>query len=175
MPADPVVDALNDQVAAELSAAHQYTAIAVHYDSRSFPRLARFFYDQAREERTHAMMIVKFLVDTGSAVRFGAIDAPEGAFDDHVGPLSLALDRERSVTQRIADLTALARDQGDRVSEQFMQWFVREQVEEEAKMSEVLEVAERVRDFPMSLEEYLAREHPEEEADDPTAPKAAGE
>lgn len=175
MPTDRVVDALNDQIAAELAAAHQYTAVGVYYDSLSFPRLARFFYGQAEEERSHGMMMVKYLVDTGSDVRFGEVAAPQDEFADHVAPVKLAFEQERSVTRRIARLVEIAREEGDLVSEQFIQWFLREQVEEEATMSEVLDVAERVRDFPMTLEEYIAREHSGVEGSDPTAPQAAGQ
>ncbi len=175
MPADRVVDALNQQIAAELAAAHQYTAIAVYYDSESFPRLARFFYDQAEEEHRHGLMMIRFLVDTGSDVRFDEIAAPRDEFADQVAAIKLAVDQERSVTQRIAQIAATAREAGDYVSEQFIQWFLREQVEEEATMSELLDVAERVRQQPMALEEYVAREHPGSAAGDPSAPKAAGE
>jgi bacterioferritin B len=175
MPSDRTVDALNEQIAAEFAAAHQYTAVAVHYDSRSFPRLARFFYAQAAEERSHGMMMIKYLVDTGSDVRFGDVPAPQDEFADHVAPIKLALDQERSVTRSIARLAEISREEGDPVSEQFIQWFLREQVEEEATMSEVLDVAERVRDLPMTLEEYIAREHPGGEGEDPMAPRRAGE
>jgi ferritin len=174
MPPDRVVTALNDQVAAEFAAAHQYTAVAVHYDARSFPRLARFFYDQATEERAHAMMIVKYLTDTGADVRFGEVPAPQDEFADHVAPIRLALEQERSVTGSIARIAEITREESDHVSEQFIQWFLREQVEEEATMSEVLDVAERVRDFPMTLEEYMAREHAGSQTGDPTAPRRAG-
>lgn len=174
MPADRVVAALNDQITAELAAGHQYAAVAIHYDARSFPRLARLFYDQADEERVHGMMMVRFLLDTGSDVLLGEIPAPRADFADHVTPIRLALEGERSVTRRIVEIAALAREENDLVSEQFLGWFLREQVEEEAKMSELLEVAERLRDLPMSLEEYVAREHSGPEEDDPTAPKAAG-
>lgn len=175
MPTDRVVDALNDQIAAELAAAHQYTAVAVHYDSRSFPQLARFFYRQAAEERTHAMMMIRYLTDTGTDVRFGEVPAPEGEFADHVAPIRLAVDQERSVTRAISRIAEITREEGDPVSEQFIQWFLREQVEEEATMSELLDVADRVRDFPMTLEEYIAREHGQPSPEDPTAPRAAGD
>lgn len=174
MPTDRVVAALNDQIAAEFAAAHQYTAVAVYYDSRSFPRLARFFYEQATEERAHGMMMIKYLVDTSADVRFGDVPAPQDEFADHVAPVRLALDQERSVTRSIARLAEIAREESDPVSEQFVQWFLREQVEEEATMSEVLDVAERVRDLPMTLEEYMAREHGGAGGGDPTAPRAAG-
>lgn len=174
MPSDRVVEALNDQVAAELAAAHQYTAAAVYYDAHTFPRLAHFFYGQAAEEREHAMRIIKYLVDTGADVRFGDIGAPQDEFANHVAPIKLALDQERAVTRSFGEISRVAREEGDFVSEQFLQWFLHEQVEEEATMSGLLEVAERVRDFPMSLEEYVAREHPGEDGEE-SAPQAAGD
>jgi ferritin len=174
MPAERFVEALNEQVAAEFSAAHQYVALAIHYEARTLPRLARFFYDQAIEERNHAMMMIKYLLDTDAPVRIGGLEAPETDFADHVAPIRLAVDQERAVSTRIGQLFGLAREEGDFLSEQFMQWFLREQVEEEATMSNLLEVAERVRDFPMTLEEYLARETPGDDDADAMAPEAAG-
>ncbi len=174
MPADRFIEALNEQIAAEFSAAHQYVAVAAHYEARTLPRLARFFYDQAVEERNHAMMMIKYLLDTDAPVRMRGVEAPETSFSDHIAPIRLALDQERAVSRRIGELFALAREEGDFLSEQFMQWFLREQIEEESLMTDVLEVAERVRDFPMTLEEYIAREQPGEETNDPMAPEAAG-
>ena len=174
MPADRFVDALNHQIAAEFSASHQYAAIAIWYEAQTLPRLARFFYDQAVEERNHAMMMVKYLLDTDSQVRLAAVDAPVMEFDDHVAPIQLALDQEREVSARIGELFGLARAESDFLSERFMQWFLKEQVEEEATMSELLDVAERVREFPMTLEEYIAREQPGGHADEAGAPQAAG-
>jgi ferritin len=175
MPADRFVTALNEQITAELAASHQYAAIAIAYDAQTLPRLAGFFYAQAVEERNHAMMMARYLLDTGREVRFGAVDAPRGEFSDHVEPIRLALEQERSVSARINELNAVAREENDFRSEQFIQWFLKEQVEEEATMSALLDVAERVRDFPMTLEEYVAREHPAGGGEaDPSAPPAAG-
>jgi ferritin len=174
MPADRFVDALNDQIAAEFAASHQYAAIAIWYESQTLPRLAAFFYEQAVEERTHAMMMIKYLLDTDARVDLGAIQAPESDFSDHVAPIKLALDQERDVSGRISEIFGLARQESDFLSEQFMQWFLKEQVEEEATMSELLDVAERVREYPMTLEEYIAREHPGGAAADASAPEAAG-
>lgn len=174
MPADRFVEALNEQIAAEFAASHQYVAVAAHYEAQTLPRLAQFFYEQAVEERGHAMMMVKYLLDTDSAVRLRAVEEPVSDFEDHIGPIRLALEQERSVTQQIGDIFSVARQEGDYLSEQFIQWFLREQVEEEATMGELLDVAERVREFPMTLEEYIAREHPGGEQEDPMAPEAAG-
>jgi bacterioferritin B len=174
MPAERFVTALNEQITAELAASHQYAAIAISYDSQTLPRLAGFFYAQAVEERNHAMMMARYLIDTNGPVRLGQVDAPRCDFADHVEPIRLALEQERSVSARISSLAKVARDEGDYLSEQFIQWFLKEQVEEEATMTALLEVAERVRDFPMTLEEYVAREHPGGEQADPSAPPAAG-
>jgi bacterioferritin B len=158
MPSERFVEALNDQIGRELNAAHQYTAVAAYYDQETFPRLAKFFYDQADEERGHAMKMVGYLRDTGSNLRLGEIGAPRTSFADHVEPIRLALEHEKKVTVSISGLFEIARETNDYASESFMQWFVDEQVEEEATMDALLQVAERVREYPMMVEEFLARD-----------------
>ena len=160
MPSERFVDALNDQIAREFAAAHQYTAIGAHYAQETYPQLAGFFYTQAEEERGHAMKMVNYLLDQNARVDFGEVAAPQGQFPDHIAPIRLALEQERSVTVQISGLFEIARETRDYQSEQFMQWFLEEQVEEESTMSDLLAVAERTRDIPMLLEEYLAREAP---------------
>jgi bacterioferritin B len=174
VPAERFVNALNDQVANEFAASHQYVAIAAHYEAQTLPQLARFFYAQAVEERGHAMMMVKYLLETDSPLRLREVAAPTMEFADHVEPIRLALEQERTVSKQISELFAVAREQHDYLSEQFVQWFLKEQVEEEATMLEILDVAERVRDFPMTLEEYIAREQPGGDHSDPLAPEQAG-
>jgi ferritin len=160
MPSERFVEALNEQIANEFAAAHQYVAVGVHYEAETFPRLARFFYEQAEEEREHAMKMARYLLDSDSPVEFSSIDAPEREFADHVAPIALALEQERRVTVQIAKLLELARETNDHPSERFIQEFVDEQVEEEATMRDLLTVAERTREIPMLLEEYLARDKP---------------
>jgi ferritin len=158
MPSERFVDALNDQISREFAAAHQYTAIGAYYDRLTFPRLAKYFFDQAEEERGHAMKMVDYLRDTGADLRLGEVAAARVDFPDHVAPIQLALDQEKSVTIEIGKLFQIARETNDYASEGFMQWFVDEQVEEESSMDALLTVAERVREFPMMLEEFLARD-----------------
>ena len=158
MPSERFVEALNDQIGSEFLAAHQYTAVGAYYDRLTFPRLAKFFFEQAEEERGHAMKMVNYLRDTDSDLRLGEVSAPRTEFADHVEPIRLALENEKKVTISIARLYEIARETNDYASESFMQWFVDEQVEEEASMQALLEVAERVRDYPMMLEEFLARD-----------------
>jgi bacterioferritin B len=174
MAAARFIDRLNEQIAYEFSASQQYVANAVYYDAQTLPRLAAFFYRQAVEERNHAMMMVQYLIDCDAQVTIPAVTAPETEFDDVVAPVALALDQERRVSDQIVALTGVARDEGDYLSEQFVQWFLKEQVEEVASMSSLLAVVERSSDNPMQIEDYLARENSGEGAADPTAPPAAG-
>jgi bacterioferritin B len=158
MPSERFIEELQAQVGREFAAAHQYTAIATHYDGQTYPRLARFFYKQADEERDHAMRMINYLIDAGAQPQLGEIAAPTVAFDDLVAPIRLALDQEKQVTVNISGLFEIARETRDFASESFMQWFIDEQVEEEASVQALLDVAERVREFPMMLEEFLARD-----------------
>src|SRR6185369_7650066 len=164
---------LNEQIAYEFGAAQQYIAVAVHYDAETLPRLAAHFYRQSLEERNHAMMMVQYLLDAGEEVIVPGVDAPRTRFGDTVEPVALALDQERRVSDQINALAATARDEGDLTSEQFMQWFIKEQVEEVATMSDLLRVVRRSESNPMAIEDYLVREQGGA-ADDPTAPHAAG-
>jgi ferritin len=158
VPSERFVNALNDQIGKEFNAAHQYTALAAWYDRETFPRLAKYFYDQAEEERGHAMKMVNYLRDTNSELKLGQVAAPKTDFTDHVEPIRLALEQERKVTVSISEIFDIARETNDFASESFMQWFVDEQVEEESSMEALLQVAERVREYPMMLEEFLARD-----------------
>ena len=173
MPADSFVDALNEQVADEFAASHQYVAIAAHYEAETLPQLAGFFYRQAIEERGHAMMMIKYLLETDSPVRLRDVAGPSAEFGDHIAPIRLALEQERKVSGQISELFSVAREEGDYLSEQFVQWFLKEQVEEVATMTELLDVAERTQQIPMQLEEYIARENPGQQGADPSAPEAA--
>ena len=174
MAADAFVTLLNEQIAHEYAAHQQYVACAVYYDAETLPQLARFFYAQALEERDHAMMMVQYLIDADAEVVIPGVAAPQVDFEDIVAPVALALAQEKRVTEQINALAATARAEGDYTSEQFMQWFIKEQVEEVATMSDLLRVVERSRDDVMEVENYMAREHPGAEGGDPTAPKPAG-
>ncbi len=174
MPDQSFADALNKQIANEFSASQQYIAAAVYYDAETLPQLAGFFYRKAVEERNHAMMMVQYLLDTDQEVRIPGIDAPETSFSDIVGPVSMALEQEKRVTDEINELFGLARETSDYQGEQFMLWFVKEQVEEVRTMTDLHNVVERAKDDPLHGEEYLARQGLGEQDADPTTPPAAG-
>ncbi len=167
-------EALNAQIANQFGAAMQYIGAAVYYDSETLPRLAAFFYRQGIEERTHAMMMVQYLLDVDEEVRIPDIKGQQTRYDDGVSPVKMALEQEKRVGEEIYALFALARETEDYRAEQFMQWFVKEQVEEVALMQDLLNVVERSEDHLLLVEDYIAREAIGEEGDDPTAPPAAG-
>jgi ferritin len=164
---------LNVQIGNELAAHNQYLACAVYYDALTMPQMAAFFYAQALEERAHAAMMIQYLLDTDAEVVIPAVEAPVNTFEDVVAPVALALQQEKRVTEQINGLLRIARAEGDYASEQFMQWFIKEQVEEVATMSDLLAVTTRNRDDIADIEEYVAREQ-KGEGVDPTAPRQAG-
>jgi ferritin len=167
-------NALNEQIAYEFAASQQYVAIAVHYDAQTLPQLAAHFYRQAIEERNHAMMMVQYLLDADGEVIVPAVAGPQISFSDVVAPVALALEQEKRVTAQIAELARLAREENDLVGEQFMHWFLQEQREEVASMSDLLNVVERSKDTIMHVEDFLARESGGENPLEQGAPPAAG-
>jgi ferritin len=168
------VEALNRQVGYEFGASQQYVAIAVYYDSENLPELAGHFYRQAVEERNHAMMMVQYLLDADEQVVVPGVEAPQTAFADAVAPVSLALEQEKRVTQQIVELVKLAREEGELVGEQFLHWFLQEQREEVASMTELLAVVERGKNDLLSVEEHLSRASGGENPLGAGAPPAAG-
>ncbi len=165
--------ALNVQIGNEFAAHLQYVAIAVHFDALTMPQLASFFYVHAREERDHAMMMVRYLLDTEAEVTIPGGEAPQSRFNGVVEPVELALRQERAVTEQVYSLTRIAREENDFGAEQFMQWFIKEQVEEVAKMSSLLTVAKRNTDSIADLEAYVAGQQANPSGVDPTAPTIA--
>jgi len=174
MPKKSFAAALNDQIANEFAASMQYVGIAVHYDNGTLPRLAGFFYRQALEERGHAMMMVQYLIDVGEPVKVPEVPSQQSKFGDDVEPVRLALAQEERVGEEIFKLFGLARELKDYRAEQFMQWFVKEQVEEVALMQDILNVCERSADNLLLVEDFIAREAPGENGEDDAPPAAGG-
>ena len=165
---------LGAQVRNEFAASQQYAAVAVWFDSQDLPQLARYFYRQSLEERNHAMMMVQYMLDRDLPITIPGIDAVRNDFTTPTEPIALALAQEKQVTSDIEALFAAARQGGDPLGEQFMLWFLKEQVEEVASMTTLLNIAERAGDNWFDLENYVARESMGDGGNDPSAPPAAG-
>jgi len=149
---------LQEQVFHEFTNSQQYVAIAVYFDGADLRQLAKHFYGQAVEERNHAMMLVQYLLDRDARVEIPRVDGVRNTFDTPHDALASALDQERGVTEQVTRLAAVARDEGDYLGEQFIQWFLKEQVEEMALMTSLVRVADRAGANLFDLENFVARE-----------------
>ncbi|KQY59681.1 bacterioferritin [Aeromicrobium sp. Root495] len=173
MAAPTFVAKLQEQIGHEFEAHQQYVSIATYYDALTMPQMAALFYAQAVEERDHAMMMVQYLLDSDEVPEIPALAAPQSGFGDVIAPVKLALEQEKRVTDQISELTRIAREANDFASDQFMQWFIKEQVEEISKMSDLLAVVTRSANDYERIEDWVARED-KGEGSDPTAPPVAG-
>jgi ferritin len=156
---DKLIQAFNEQIGHEMGASMQYIAIASYFDSETLPQLARFFYQQSDEERTHAMRFVKFINDVGGRVRVPALPAPKSEFASAEEAVASALAWEEDVTRQIYDLVEIAKEGKSYVAVRFLDWFVEEQLEEVSTMSDLLAVIRRAGpDRLLFVEEYLSRQ-----------------
>jgi len=165
---------LQEQIRSEFGASQQYIAIAVYFDGEDLPQLAKHFYAQSVEERNHAMMLVRYLLDRDIEVEIPGVDAVRNRFEGAVDALKLALAQERTVTEQVSRLASVAREEGDYLGEQFMQWFLKEQVEEVSTVTTLVRIAERAGQNLFNLEDFVAREMTIGGGADPAAPTAAG-
>jgi ferritin len=163
---------LNEQIGHEFGAAQQYIAIAVWFDNRDLPQLAKHFYRQSIEERNHAMMFVQYRLDRDLGITIPGVGDIRNDFTNEREPIALALEQEKRVTQQIEALFAAARAENDALGEQFMLWFLKEQVEEVASMTTLLAIMNRAENL-IDVENYLVRESVGE-GQDASAPAAAG-
>ena len=167
-------DLLRAQVRNEFTASQQYIALAVWFDDHDLPRLAAHFYRQSVEEHNHAMMFVQYLLDRDLTVAITGIDEVLTDFSNPREPIELALSQEKQVTSQVEALFRAARHEDDALGEQFMMWFLKEQVEEVSSMNTLLTIAARAGDDWFQIEEHLARETVGDNGIDPSAPPAAG-
>ena len=148
---------INDQVGREFGASLQYVSIAAYFDADNLPNLAAFFYRQADEEHMHAMKFAHFLLDAGGQVRIPAIGASKFDFEDAREAVEAALEWEMEVTRQINALMDQAIADHDHIAQQFLQWFVSEQLEEISTMEKLLSIVKRTKDNILFADDYLAR------------------
>lgn len=129
---------LNEQIQAEFSAAHGYLAMACAFDAMGLKILTKLFLAQHQEEREHAMKILHYLQEVGGAVTLAAIDKPQTKYTTAESIVTAALENELNVTKMINEVMELADSEKDYATRSFLQWFVDEQVEEVAQMTDLL-------------------------------------
>ena len=150
-----LLEAINQQIGNEFGASLEYLQIASYFDSEDMLKLAQIFFDQAEEERVHAMKLLHYVLDTGGEVSIPAIPAPIVKFDSPVHAVKTALDWEETVTKQINNLMDIAVDEKDYIAQEFLRWFVNEQLEEIAKMSTILNIVKRSKDNMLMAETYI--------------------
>jgi ferritin len=158
-------NAINAQVGAEFAASLQYVSIATYFDADDLPQLAAFFYRQAEEEKEHAMKFAHYVVEAGGQVRIPAIAETKYDFETAGECAELALAWETEVTGMINNLMDIAVNDKDYISQQFLAWFVTEQLEEIATMSTLLRTIQRAGSNLLWVEDFLARNPIVEEGD----------
>ena len=132
--------AFNQQIGHEFGASLQYLAIAGHFHQRQLKLLAKLFFDQAEEEKQHAMKFVKYVLDTKGHLEIPTIAAPVPSFPSAEAAVEAALKWEQEVTRQITGLMDVAVKQTDYLASNFLQWFIDEQLEEVVKMDNLLSI-----------------------------------
>jgi bacterioferritin B len=151
--------AINEQVGHEFAASHQYANIAAYFDSLALKKLAKMFYKQSEEEREHGMKFVHYVSEAGGDVAIPAIAAPRAAFKSVEEAIQLSLDWEMEVTRRINNLMTQAIAEKDYIGQDFLRWFVTEQLEEVSTMDNLLKVVKQAGERNLiMLEAYLSHE-----------------
>ncbi len=135
-----LASAFNDQIGHEFGASMQYVSIGAHFEQRQLKLLAKLFFEQADEEKQHAMKFVQYLLDTKGELKIPAIPAPKPTFASAEDAVQAALTWENDVTGQITHLMDLAIKQNDHLAQSFLQWFVDEQLEEVVKMDRLLSI-----------------------------------
>ncbi|MEO9966217.1 MAG: ferritin [Reichenbachiella sp.] len=148
---DNVLSMLNKQVKLEAQSSAGYLAMAAWCDQHGFDHSAKFFYEQSNEERGHMLRLFHYISDMGGQPTVAAINAPQNEFSSLREVFETALESEINVTESINHIVAACRKSGDFATENFMQWFVKEQVEEEFIARKALELFDMLGDDPASL------------------------
>ena len=144
-------EALNGQLNAELYSAYLYLSMAAYFESANLPGFANWMRVQTQEEQFHAMKFYDYIIERGGRVILRQIDAPPSDWDSPFASFKATLEHEQKVTGLVNELVYLASDEKDNASEVFLQWFVKEQVEEEDNVGKVLGQLKLIKDSPEAL------------------------
>ncbi len=129
---------INDQINKELYSAYLYLDFANYYADEGLDGFAHWYEVQAQEERDHAFMLRRYLINNGVRVEFAAIAKPDKAFTSHIAPLEAGYEHEQYVTSLITEIYHEAFEQKDYKTMQFLDWFIKEQGEEETNAEDML-------------------------------------
>jgi ferritin len=146
-----VMNAMNDQIQAELYSAYLYLAMSAHFEAENMPGFAHWMKLQAEEELEHALKFYGFIFDRGGRVTLQAIQQPQATFDSPLSIFEMAYAHEQKVTGLINSIYDVARQENDYASQVFLNWFVDEQVEEEKNASQIVDTIKMIGDSQAAL------------------------
>ena len=144
-------NAINSQINAELYSAYMYLSMAAYFTSKNLPGFANWMRVQAQEEVGHAMKFYKFIEECLGHVALKAIDGPPTEWDSPLAVFQAGFKHEQKVTGLINKLVDQAIEENDHATRGFMQWFVDEQVEEEASADAIVQQLKLIKDSPGGL------------------------
>ncbi len=139
-------EVLNNQINEELFSAYLYFAMAADFENKNWLGMSNWMKIQAQEEMAHALKLYNWINERGGKAEFKAINMPQSSWDSPLAAFEDAYGHEQHITSCIYDLVKTAREVGDIASEIFLQWFVTEQVEEEANASAIVEQIKKIKD-----------------------------
>ena len=142
---------INQQITKEQYAAQYNLSMSAWFSARDLDGIANYFRVQSKEELMHADKMFDYLNDVGGEIVIGEIPQPPHEFADAVDVFVKALEHEKIVTKSIFNILKNANDEGDFATVSFLQWFVNEQVEEEASASQLVTKIKMVSDNPSAL------------------------
>ena len=148
---DKLLKKLNEQIAAELASGYLYLGMANHLQAQNFSGMAQWFKVQAEEEKVHGLKINEFLTERGYTPELMDIPAVKGEWKDLEALFAQAYNHECGVSAMIYDLVDIAMEDKDWASVSFLQWYVDEQVEEEAQSLDLLEKIKMIDGKPAGL------------------------
>ena len=151
MLSETMKDALNEQINAEFYSSYMYLSMSAYCQSTGLPGAAQWMQAQAQEEWFHGMKMYDFVNERGGRVTLQAIEQPPSAWDSPLAVFEHTLQHEQKVTGLINNLVNLALDERDHATNIFLQWFVSEQVEEEASVGAVLDKLKLIGNDPNGL------------------------
>ena len=141
-------DALNEQINAEFYSAYLYLSMEAYFESVNLPGFAKWMRAQIQEESMHAMKLYDFVNERGGRVLLKAIEGPVTEWSSPLAVFEATYAHEQKVTGLINDLVNLAVEEKDHATNSFLQWFVNEQVEEEASADAVVQQLKMAEDSP---------------------------
>jgi ferritin len=147
-------EAINKQINAELYSAYLYLSMAAYFEFTNLPGFAKWMEVQAQEEKQHAMKLYHYVIERGGRVILDAIQKPQSEWKSPLDVFEAVYAHEKHVTELIYNLMDVAKSEKDYASEVMLHWFVKEQVEEEANASSILERIKMVKDSVNGILQY---------------------